>query len=307
MTDGYNGGNTLKLSLEYTGRNSDDTVKSIWVPIQSLTLTTRESFEARLVYKTIAGSDVDVDAQIHVKSLSYNVIASAGFTTGRAIVSDLPRGWTRQIISFISTSTRGTASVAIGFLVSFKPKDPSAKVTFSFSLGQLAVYPIPPSPSVSVGIPSVEGAKFTPDILPHPHAPYAVDPLQGVVTWDTASTFAPIDVRVTDPESTAPAWLLQDTPAYRFPTFVYFNIYATPLLCHFVNVDPTQAVFIGTTGLDGRINRFYTERACFPDDWDKLPGVRFYIQGVTNRGEVLPWERCATVDHVRSNQEGVGV
>ena len=299
MTDGYNGGNTLKLSLEHTGRKSDDTTKTIWLPIQSLTLTTRDSFEARLIYKTSAGSDVDVDAQIYIKPLSYDVIASAGFTASRAIVSALPRGWIQQIINFTSASTQHTASVTIGFLVSFKSKGPSAKVTFSFSLGQLAVYPTPPPPSVSVGTPSVKGAKFTPNALTPPTVPY--DPLQGVVTWDTASTFAPIDVQVPDPESTTPAWLLQDTPAYRSPAFVYFNIYATPLPSPSVNVDPAQAVFIGTTGLDGRGNRFYTERTCFPDNWDKLPGVRFYVQGVTDRGDVLPWERCATVDHVRSS------
>lgn len=301
MTDGYNGGNTLRLALEHTGKKPDDTVKTVWLPIQSLTLTTRESFEVRLVYKTTAGSNVNVNSQIYVKSLSYDVIASAGFTAGPVTVSDLPRGWTQQIINFRSTSTRDTASVAIGLLVGFKPEDPFTKVAFSFSLGQLAVYPSPPPPSVSVGIPSIKWARFTPSALSHPPAPHVADPLQGVVTWDTVFTLAPIDAKVTNPESTAPAWLLQDTAAYRLPTFVYFNIYATPLLGHSVDVDPSEAVFIGTTGLDGRGNGFYTERACFPDNWDRLSGVRFCIQGVTDRGDVLPWERCATVDHILFN------
>ena len=292
MTDGYNGGNTLKLTLAYAGSKLGNTVKAIWLPIQSLTVATRESFEARVVYKTTADNDVGFNSHIYVKSLSKEENDSAGFTVGQAIVTDLPQGWTRQIINFTYTSTRNTASVAIGFVVNIEPKDPSAKVTFSLSLGQLAVYPTLPPESSSVATPSITGAKFAPD-------PHATNPPEGVLTWDTASTFTPIDAQVEDKESTTPAWLLQDTPAYRFPTFVYFNIYAVPL-DRSAHADPASAVFIGTTGLDGRANRFYVERACLPTGWDERPGLRFYVQGVTDRGEVLPWERCATVDHGNS-------
>ncbi|KAH0839344.1 glycoside hydrolase family 85 protein [Lanmaoa asiatica] len=268
MADGYNGGNTLKLTLTYAGSKSEDTVKSIWLPVQSLTLTTRESFEARVVYKTTVGNDVDLDSYIYAKPLQNAESDSVDFTVDQAIVSDLPQGWTQQTINFTSISTRNTASVAIGFLVGVKPKNPSAQVTFSLSLSQLAVYPAPPPPrSVSVGTPSI--------------------------TW---SQFTPIDVRVDDEESTTPAWLLQDTPAYRFPKFVYFNVYAAPP-DRSVRTDPASAVFVGTTGLDGRANRFYVEKACFPAGWDEHAGVRFFVQGVTDRGEVLPWERCTTVDH----------
>ena len=292
MTAGYNGGNTLKLTLVYAGSKSNDTVKSIWLPVQSLVVTTRESFEARVVYKTTAGNDVDLDTHIYAKSLSNEENGSAAFTIGQPNASNLPQGWTQQTINFTSTSTRNTASVAIGFLVGIKPKDPSTEVTFSFSLGQLAVYPSPPPQSVSLGTPSVTGAKFAP-------ASQAADAFKGVLTWDTASTFTHTDVQIDDEESTTPAWLLQDTPAYRFPTFVYFNIYAAPLNGS-TAVDSASAVFVGTTGLDGRANRFYVEQACFPTGWDKKTAVRFYVRGVTDRGEALPWERCATVDYKRS-------
>lgn len=292
MTVGYNGGNTLKLTLTCAGSKSEDTVQSIWLPVQSLTVTTQESFEARVIYKATAGNEVGLDSHIYTKPLSKEENDSADLTVGQAVVSDLPQGWTQQTINFISTSTQNTASVAIGFIVRIKPKHPSAEVTFSLSLGQLAVYPTPPPESVSIGTPSIIRAKFTP-------TPHAASTLEGVLTWDTASTFAPIDVQVDDEESITPPWLLQDTPAYRFPTFVYFNIYAMPL-DRSAHSDPASAVFVGTTGLDGRANRFYVEKACFPTDWDERVEVRFYVQGVTDRGEVLPWERCATVDHGES-------
>lgn len=289
MTDGYNGGNTLKLALTYTGSEPDDTVKSIWLPVQSLPVTTRESFEARVTYKTIVGSDVDLSAYIYAKSLS-NEHDSASFAVGQVNTSHLSQGWTQQTISFklTSASTGNVALVAIGFLVNFKPDDPSTKVTFTLSLGQLAVYPTPPPHTVSVGMPSVINANFA-------LAAHVADTVEGVLTWDTASTFTPANFDVENPESAIPAWRLQDTPAYRFPTFVYFNIYAASL-AHSTHVDPASAVFIGTTGLDGRANRLYVDRASLPAEWDKQGKIRFYIQGVTDRGEVLPWERCATVD-----------
>lgn len=294
MADGYNGGNTLKLTLTYTGKKSDDS-RSIWLPVQSLAVTTGEPFEARVVYKTTAGNDVYLHPHIHVKSVSDEKSDSAALTVSKASVFDLPQGWTQQIINFTSTSTQSIASVAIGFDVGIRSKDPSVKVIFSISLGQLAVYPTSPPESVSVGTPSVTGAKFT--LASHT----AVDAVEGVLAWHTTSAFGPIDAQVDDKESTTPAWLFQDTPAYRFPRFLYFNIYAAPLdLDCPVDVDPAIAVFIGTTGLDGRANRFYVDQPCFPSGWVKQAGVRFYVQGVTDRGEVLPWERCATVDHERS-------
>ncbi|KAF8548775.1 glycoside hydrolase family 85 protein [Imleria badia] len=295
MTDGYNGGNMLKLTLACAGSKSQDISKIIWLPVQSLTVTAQESFEARVVYKTTTDEDVDLNPRIDVQSLSKEENDTVVFTIGQPIVSDLLQGWTQQTINFTSDSTKNTVSVVIGFLVDIEPKDPSAKVTFALSLGQLAVYPTPPPYSVSVGTPSITGATFAP-------SPRATNALEGVLTWDTASTFAPIDVQVenSDKESTIPAWLLHDTPAYRFPTFTYFNVYVAPLDRSARAGPPTSAVFIGTTGHDGRANRFYVEPACLPTGWDEWAGARFYIQGVTDHGDVLPWEKCATVEHEKS-------
>ncbi|KAG9309733.1 hypothetical protein JVU11DRAFT_10107 [Chiua virens] len=292
MTDGYSGGNTLKLTLVHAGNELENAVKAIWLPVQSLAVTTRESFEARVVYKTIADTDVDFSPYLYVKSLSKS--HSTPLTVSLVTITELPYGWTQQVINFTSTSTpdQTTELVAIGFLVDIKPTVPSAQVTVSLFLGQLAIYATPSSQSVSIGTPSITGAKFTP-------TRHTADPLEGILAWDIASTFIPEDVNVDDKESTTPAWLLHDTPTCRFPKFVYFNVYAVPLDVS-VNADPENAVFIGTTGIGGHANRLYVERACFPTGWVEQVGVRFFVQGVTDRGEVLPWERCATVDHRQS-------
>ncbi|KAF9224571.1 glycoside hydrolase family 85 protein [Gyrodon lividus] len=295
MTDGYNGGNTLKLSITPAGSAEDAFFKCIWLPVQSLTVTTEKSYEACIVYKATADEGVDLDLSISVKPLSKDVHSDVGLTIGQAIVSDLSQGWSQQTLDFTASSALGSASVAIGLVIAIIAEDPTVACNFSISLGQLAVYPSPPlpPPTVSLGTPAILWAKFT--NTPNATAPSKV--FQGVLTWDSSSSFTPIDLQIESPEDPNPAWILKDTPAYRFPTFAYFNIYVLPLSSSGQSVDPGSAVFVGTTGLDGRANRFYVEAQCLPEGFDEHGGVKFYVQGVTDRGEVLPWDRCAVVDY----------
>jgi mannosyl-glycoprotein endo-beta-N-acetylglucosaminidase len=57
---------------------------------------------------------------------------------------------------------------------------------------------------------------------------------------------------------------------------------------------------MGTTGLDGRPNRFYVDWGVLPDAIKGMVDIRFYVQGVTDRGEVMEWEQCVFVDVSRS-------
>jgi mannosyl-glycoprotein endo-beta-N-acetylglucosaminidase len=93
-------------------------------------------------------------------------------------------------------------------------------------------------------------------------------------------------------EDPNPVWILDDTKE-RFPSFLYFNIYVIP---HGSVSGPEAAVFIGTTGLDGRANRFYVDSTLLPKSVMGGRGLRFYVQGVTDKGDVLPWEMCAYAD-----------
>ena len=97
---------------------------------------------------------------------------------------------------------------------------------------------------------------------------------------------------ITSPEDPQPPWVLDGTA----PGFAFFNIYVLRHAGEGMVMQPEDAVFVGTTGLDGRAGRFYVDPACVPEEVRDAKAVRFYVQGVTETGKVLDWEDCAFVD-----------
>jgi len=79
---------------------------------------------------------------------------------------------------------------------------------------------------------------------------------------------------------------------------MFFNVYVEPQSTVGFYRGPEHATFIGTTGWDGRENRFYMEDTMLPKGLQTGGGadVRFYVQGVTIRGEILPWVDGAFVE-----------
>jgi len=169
--------------------------------------------------------------------------------------------------------------------VGFATEDPSRELQFSILLGQLAVYPAAPArpPShLCTASPRILWADFQ----------RKEDLNSGVLTWEIAAAFPSISLpsTVPTPDDPTPLWSL-DGSDHAFPSCAYFNIYVGAPLD-----GPTKATFIGTTGLDGRANRFYVDWAVLPDVIKGMRETRFYVQGVTDRGEVMEWEQCAFVD-----------
>jgi mannosyl-glycoprotein endo-beta-N-acetylglucosaminidase len=150
----------------------------------------------------------------------------------------------------------------------------------------------------------------------------------GLLTWETGVAFAPpTSIPITSPEDPILAWTLADEPGW-FPRFSYFNVYAIAISSTSatgadntaantgnaatsltsLTPSPEEAHFVGTTGLDGRTNRLVIEESMFPlptgqDGQGRVggdggDGWRWYVQGVTDHGEVVPWERCVFADHV---------
>jgi mannosyl-glycoprotein endo-beta-N-acetylglucosaminidase len=134
-------------------------------------------------------------------------------------------------------------------------------------------------------------------------------PVGGTITWETAVAFpnTPYPTITTADDPVSVFKVPPPTQEYPwFPSFVFFNIYA---LVHPVNGivgQPEEGVWIGTSGGtdEGR-------KCAFGVMWKGLRGllglgdhdggvgkrkVRFYVQGVTDRGVVLEWERCVYVD-----------
>lgn len=294
MTDGWNGGNSLKLSVACGGSDADDAFfRCIWLPVQSLTVSPGRSYEACIVYKPGSDENVDLDLTIMVKPPS--VKEEAQLTVGQAILTDLPHGWFKQELTFTPKSTLGPTSIAIGLVVGFVAKDLSLPCNFVLSLGKLAVYPSPPTPPISVGSPRILWAHFAPD-----PATDSLANLAGVLTWDTALSLppmTPINPYINNhPEDARPAWVLDDA-LFQSRAFLYFNVYVSAYSTDTDLLDSSSATFIGTTGLDGHANRLYIEPQCLPQGLEGKVCLRFHVQGVTSVGEVLPWERCAFVDY----------
>ena len=280
--DAWLGGNGLCVTFNAAGSEADDAFfRCVWLPIQSLSVTLHVRYTARVIFKSlpVAEPPVDIDVGLSVKcpgsTLEVTAISSA---------EDLSGGWTRQTLTFTLSKNQKDAPVTAGLVVGFATEDPSKAVQFSILLGHLAVYPALPTPTphLSLASPRILWADFQ----------HGEDRKSGILTWETAAAFPPISLPATAPavDSPIPLWSF-DNSKHTLPSCAYFNIYAGNSIG-----GPTQATFMGTTGLDGRPNRFYVDWGVLPDAIKGMVDIRFYVQGVTDRGEVMEWEQCVFVD-----------
>lgn len=290
--DAWLGGNSLRVTFNAVGSHAEDAVfRSVWLPIQSLNVTPHVRYTAHVIFKALHAAEplppVDTDVGLTVK-----------YPGSTLEVIDIPKaeelagGWTRQTMTFMLSEKQDSKdapplSVTAGLVVGFTTEDPSKAVQFSILLGQLAVYLATPTPTfnLSLASPRILWADFQP----------SQDHNSGILTWELGSAYPPVTLPATAPpqDSPIPLWSF-DSSKHPFPSCAYFNIYAGAPLG-----GPTQATFIGTTGLDGRANRFYVDWGVLPDAIKGLKEIRFFVQGVTDRGEVMEWEQCVFVDASR--------
>jgi len=282
--DAWLGGNSLRVAFNAKGSEAEDAIfRRIWLPIQSLNITPFVRYTACLIFKPLTATEppVDIDVGLTIKCPGSTLDVSDISATG-----DLSGGWTRQTLTFMLPENQSDALVTVGLVLGFATKDPSKEVQFSILLGQLAVYQAPPTPRpyLSLASPRILWADFRP----------SEDRKSSLLTWETAAGFSPISLPASAPtvESPTPLWSVDTSDV--FPSCAYFNIYAGAALA-----GPTQATFIGTTGFDGRPNRFHVDWGVLPNTIKGLKEIRFYVQGVTNHGEAMEWERCVFVDASR--------
>ena len=283
--DAWLGGNSLRVTFNATGSDAEDAIfRCVWLPIQSLSVTPFVRYTAHVIFKALLATEppVDIDVGLSIKCPVFTPEVSA-----TSAAEDLTGGWTRQILTFTLSEKQRGAPVTAGLVVGFTTEDTSKEVQFSILLGQLAVYTAPstPSPHLSLASPRILWADFQ----------HNEDSKSGVLTWEIAAVFPPISLPAPVPavDSPTPLWSL-DSSDHAFPSYVYFNLYAGTALG-----GPTQATFIGTTGLDGRANRFYVDWDVLPDNIKGMRDIRFYVQGVTDHGEVMEWGECVFVDASR--------
>lgn len=288
LADAWNGGNSLRLNVSGAGSDAEDAFfRCIWLPIQSLAITPRRTYEAHIVYKVDTSAQVDFDLGLSVKLLNDDAELPVHITPITASHCDLPGGWTTRSIQFeIQADHPKDILTAVGLVIGFATEDPTEAYKFSLLLGQVAVFPADPH-STSTHQPKILWADFKSS---------GGSKFSGVLTWEIASSFAPLaNINITAPDDPNPVWIL-DTSTQWFPSFIYFNIYIQVPELGGNFPAPDKSIFIGTTGLDGRAQRFYVDPQCLPKSVGQAKSVRFLVQGVTGRGEVLKWEQCVFVN-----------
>ena len=302
MDDAWNGGNSIQISISCAGsEESTAAYRTLWLPVQSLHLIPQRSYEAHAFYKLEHTSqDLETEFALSFKSLPgsqqedddlvLNIVSTSSI--------ELTGGWTKLTIQFnLSGNESQLTAVAIGLVIAIVSENPTEPIHLPFLLGQLSVNPHVPL-TFTEEDPLVLWADFTP--TPGNNNRPNASPLSGTLSWEVAASFPIVTQTVVKPpEDPVPAWNLQPTIDW-FPSFLYFNIYAQPFADKW-NIGPVEeAVWIGTSGLDGQRHGFdvLSENLPFVAN-DQAPPptkIRFYVQGVKDCGEVLKWQKCAYVD-----------
>lgn len=302
MDDAWNGGSCVQLDICGPGTGADDAIfRCLWVPVQTIRAQPNKECEATFVWKRVAGlGDEDVSVELDV---------ALGVQCGQSRVPSIPvddkglaNDWSKLVVRFtLLGSSIEPEAASVGLNIGFATSDPSQPYKFSILLGQLAVYP---TPSPLQSFPSVIWADWTAydasgaaATATNPAGDASNKPL-GTLTWGTASILplpAPLTA-VPDPEDPRPIWS-PDDPSLSRIEFLYFNVYALPNTR--APEGPSAAVWVGTSGLGGghvgsARERLWIERSMLPSDVTQR--ARFYVQGVTSRGDVLAWESSTYVD-----------
>jgi mannosyl-glycoprotein endo-beta-N-acetylglucosaminidase len=290
LDDAWNGGNSLRLAVSGVGSDDDDAFfRCVWLPVQSLAVTPRLSYEAHVVYKVESNAHVDLDLGLSVKLLTSNIQHAMLINPVAVNDTELPGGWATLSIQFeLPADHLNDVLVAIGLVIGFADEDPTEAYEFSVLLGQMTIFPTS-NRGVSAQQPRLLWADFK-------STPSADTSFSGLLTWEAAASYTPLtNITVTSPEDPNPVWILDASDKWSL-VFLYFNIYVQTYTSDGILSAPETALFIGTTGLSGHAQTFFVDPKTLPPEITQAKGVRFLVQGVTNRGGVLKWTHCVFVD-----------
>ncbi|KAK2462504.1 hypothetical protein APHAL10511_005474 [Amanita phalloides] len=267
LTDAWNGGSSVKLSFLQSESGMDDYC-SLWIPVQSLSLTPGEDYTATAAYKLENmenGADVDVELQIRpVKSVAVleRMNQDASYS--------LKGSWSGLRTSIRMQQTGNDShpvEVALGLKLNIRGRVSAKQQLFSVTLGQLTVYASQREWSAANDL-RFNATDVKEDVLKNHE-------FEGVLTWEVSG----------------------DNSSHYRPA--YWNIYVEPSpSCHSVKEDvkkiPGNAIWIGTSGVEygggpGSFvvtGRNLTMLRSLPGSWEAVGKSRFFIQAVTCCGEI---------------------
>nr|GAT43296.1 glycoside hydrolase family 85 protein [Mycena chlorophos] len=292
LNDAWNGGSSLRLVVTGPADAGDDAgFRCIYIPIQSASITANQTYEATLVYK-LDEEDPNVDLDIALSARHVTSSSGEAIQVVPQASPELPgdAGWTKLCIRFTSSTT---TKAGLGLVVSIVTEDASKALNMALLLGQLNAYPTP-SPAAPKTTPTILWADFAPSKSSNS------SPLDGLLTWEVAATFAPLaGLTLAGADDPTPAWPLALNPSPSpslssttshtsntttsswFPRFLYFNIYAHTGTAP--QPSPHSAQWIGTS--EGAQQSFIVRRENLPAAF-RDAGVKaatFYVQGVDER------------------------
>ncbi|KAJ4494824.1 glycosyl hydrolase family 85-domain-containing protein [Lentinula edodes] len=317
MDNAWNGGSSLRLSLVAFGTESENAAfRCIWIPVQSLATSVGRMYEASAVYKLetdVAGVDIDVALSIKGSESSPTTrYPKFDIESLSSEDMDLGRGWSLLKIRFnLGNSIIGDINrlSSMGLVITIVSEETTQPLAFSLLLGQLNVYPSIPS-SIPPHVTSLLWAHFSPsepETTSFPNVPASL----GVLTWEISTSFPSHALpRITSPDDPLAAWPAQPSAEAWFPKLLYANVYALEYQTDGTPSKVEDAIWIGTSGCgyEGMRNTFIVQSgialSSTPDTATAGEGVlrigngkmRFYVQGVTETGNVLDWTRCVYID-----------
>ncbi|KIP07565.1 glycoside hydrolase family 85 protein [Phlebiopsis gigantea 11061_1 CR5-6] len=292
MHDAWLGGNSIRISLSVAGSDAEDAFfRCLWIPIQSLALSPGTQYIATLVYKDdFVSSGVEGDLGLFAKVTGDDPAGEITIAPLGAQCGDMDRGWKRLSVQLTLPAGVSEMTCALGMVLGFAAEDPTGPLKLVLTIGSLAVHPAP-DPTMAAPSPRIIWADHRSS--PPPDVPATAGRFSGELSWEVGEYLPPLtSLSLNGPEDPKPAWPTSSLP----PALLYCNVYALPHTPGKPGVQPEDASFIGTTGFGGRANRFYVDPACLASLVDEAQVVRFYVQGVTERGVVLPWQDCVFVD-----------
>lgn len=278
--DAWSGGNSLQLHTSLPKGHSS----SVWLPIQSLSLTSRVKYEASVVFK-FHYPQVTLKPGVRSKN-------GEGATITSASTISLGYFWQRTTVIFeIGEVPSGSASSivpsAIGFTISPFLHSENA-IDFKFLVGELTVHPhLPP-----------EYRDFQTSIFWITFLATSINAtsLEGTLEWEVGAILPHVpDFDLPGTEDPSLPWSVQPTNQNWFPEFRYFNVYALTERREVKEAAPwvaglsqMEATWLGTTGYAGRKDRFFVHE----ENVAEIAGsgrVIFQVEGVLETGEVIRW------------------
>ncbi|EFI28323.1 endo-beta-N-acetylglucosaminidase [Coprinopsis cinerea okayama7 len=215
--DAWNGGNSLQINVTRTRGSTG--YAGYWVPIQSLSLSTGNRYEASVVYKVGEGATGDVDAKLDLGVRGGGTRRNAGFKLLEEDTTALASGWAKARIVFEPSAAEGEESIvpaSIGFIVSVssdstKSSPSNNSFLLPFLVGQIAVHPHLPA-----DYHSFEASLYS---LSFKRNATSRSPLDGMLSWDIVAALPEPPEPDESPDRDDPNlfWEVQPTERNWFP------------------------------------------------------------------------------------------